>query len=120
MQIGLDTPSSAKAAFYAGMVEIFVVSPSYIPFALVCGVASANVGMTTASALALPALVFGGDADEWVPAGPALVDDQAHGERHDAADDPPQHALGEREVERAARPPPRRSCAARVSSSSCS
>jgi predicted branched-subunit amino acid permease len=44
------------------MVEIFVVSPSYIPFALVCGVASANVGMTTASALALPALVFGGSS----------------------------------------------------------
>jgi predicted branched-subunit amino acid permease len=57
-----DTAPTAKAAFRAGMFEILIVSPSYIPFALVCGVASANVGMTTGSALALPALVFGGSS----------------------------------------------------------
>lgn len=56
------TSSAAKAAFRTGMLESLVVSPSYIPFALVCGVASTNVGMTTASALALPALVFGGSS----------------------------------------------------------
>ena len=52
----------ARAAFWAGARTILIVAPSYIPFAVVCGVASANVGMETTSALAIGALVFGGSS----------------------------------------------------------
>ena len=55
-------PQAARAAFWAGAKEILIVAPSFIPFAVVCGVASTQVGMTTGAALALPALVFGGSA----------------------------------------------------------
>ncbi len=54
--------SGARAAFWAGARTILIVTPSYIPFAIVCGVASVNVGMSTSAALALPALVFGGSS----------------------------------------------------------
>ena len=53
---------AARAAFWAGARTVLIVAPSYVPFAIVCGVASVNVGMSTASALALPALVFGGSS----------------------------------------------------------
>lgn len=52
----------ARAAFWAGARTILIVAPSYVPFAVVCGVASVNVGMSTSAALALPALVFGGSS----------------------------------------------------------
>jgi predicted branched-subunit amino acid permease len=52
----------SREAFWAGVRETLIVCPSYIPFALVCGVASVNVGLTTSAALALPALVFGGSS----------------------------------------------------------
>jgi predicted branched-subunit amino acid permease len=45
-----------------GVRESILVSPSYIPFALVCGVAAVNAGLSTSAALALPALVFGGSS----------------------------------------------------------
>ena len=55
-------PQAARAAFWGGAKDILIVAPSYIPFAVVCGVASTQVGMTTGAALALPALVFGGSS----------------------------------------------------------
>lgn len=58
----LPTSPESRAAFFAGVRDILIVSPSYIPFALVCGVAAANVGMSASAALALPALVFGGSS----------------------------------------------------------
>ncbi len=44
------------------MRDTLTVVPSYLPFALVCGVASVNAGLTTGAALAMPALVFGGSS----------------------------------------------------------
>ncbi len=58
----LPIDPGARAAFWAGARTILIVAPSYVPFALVCGVASVNVGMSTSAALALPALVFGGSS----------------------------------------------------------
>ena len=53
---------AARTAFWDGAKDILIVAPSYIPFAVVCGVASTQVGMSTGAALALPALVFGGSS----------------------------------------------------------
>ena len=39
-----------------------MVIPSYVPFGLVCGVASVNAGLTTGASLGLPALVYGGSS----------------------------------------------------------
>lgn len=39
-----------------------MVIPSYVPFGMVCGVASVNAGLTTGASLALPALVYGGSS----------------------------------------------------------
>ena len=52
----------ARTAFWVGVREAVIVVPSYLPFALVCGVASVNAGLTTGAALALPALVFAGSS----------------------------------------------------------
>ena len=49
-----------RAAFWAGVRDTVAVVPSYLPFALVCGVASVNAGLSTSAAVALPALVFAG------------------------------------------------------------
>jgi predicted branched-subunit amino acid permease len=51
-----------RAAFFAGVREMLIVTPSYLPFALVCGVASVNAGLTTPAALAFPALVYAGSS----------------------------------------------------------
>jgi predicted branched-subunit amino acid permease len=51
-----------RAAFRDGMRDCAVTVPSYLPFAVVCGVASVNAGLSTPAALALPALVFGGSS----------------------------------------------------------
>ena len=53
---------AARAAFRAGLRDTVFVVPSYLPFGLVCGVASVNAGLTTGAALALPALVYAGSA----------------------------------------------------------
>jgi predicted branched-subunit amino acid permease len=53
---------TARAAFWAGIRDTLTVVPSYLPFALVCGVASVNAGLTTGAAIALPAIVFAGSA----------------------------------------------------------
>ena len=58
----LPTSPESRAAFWAGLRDALIVLPSYVPFALVCGVAAANVGMSVSAALALPALVFGGSS----------------------------------------------------------
>jgi predicted branched-subunit amino acid permease len=57
----LKTPA-ARAAFLDGVRDTLTIVPSYLPFALVCGVASVNAGVTTSAALAMPALVFGGSS----------------------------------------------------------
>jgi 4-azaleucine resistance transporter AzlC len=52
----------ARAAFLGGARDTLLIIPSYLPFGLVCGVASVNAGLTTAASLALPAVVFGGSS----------------------------------------------------------
>lgn len=51
-----------RAAFWEGVRDTLAVVPSYLPFALVCGVASVNAGLGTSAAVALPALVFAGSS----------------------------------------------------------
>ncbi len=58
----LPQDPDARSAFLAGARTILIVAPSYVPFAVVCGVAATNVGMSTSAALALPVLVFGGSS----------------------------------------------------------
>lgn len=53
---------AARAAFLEGARSTLLVVPSYLPFAVICGVASVNAGLTTSAALGLPALVFGGSS----------------------------------------------------------
>lgn len=53
---------AARAAFAGGARDTLMVIPSYVPFGLVCGVASVNAGLTTGASLALPALVYGGSS----------------------------------------------------------
>jgi predicted branched-subunit amino acid permease len=55
-------PTDPRQAFWEGVRETVLVVPSYLPFGVVCGVAAASVGLDTAAALALPALVFAGSS----------------------------------------------------------
>lgn len=57
----LKSPA-ARASYLSGFRDALVVIPSYLPFGLVCGVASVNAGLTPGAALALPALVYGGSS----------------------------------------------------------
>jgi predicted branched-subunit amino acid permease len=52
----------SRPAFMDGVRQTLIVVPSYLPFALVCGVAAVNAGLSLPAALALPALVFGGSS----------------------------------------------------------
>lgn len=52
----------ARPAFMEGVRETLIIVPSYLPFALVCGVAAVNAGLSLPSALALPGLVYGGSS----------------------------------------------------------
>jgi predicted branched-subunit amino acid permease len=52
----------SRAAFFDGAREVAIVAPSYLPFALVCGVAAVNAGLVLPAALALPGLVYGGSS----------------------------------------------------------
>ena len=45
-----------------GAREVSIIAPSYLPFALVCGVAAVNAGLVLPAALALPGLVYGGSS----------------------------------------------------------
>ncbi|MGB4116353.1 MAG: AzlC family ABC transporter permease [Polaromonas sp.] len=51
-----------RTAYYSGIRDALLVTPSYLPFGLVCGVASVNAGLTTGASLGLPAFVFGGSS----------------------------------------------------------
>jgi predicted branched-subunit amino acid permease len=51
-----------KQAFMDGAKQTLIVVPSYLPFALVCGVAAVNAGLSLPAALALPGLVYGGSS----------------------------------------------------------
>ena len=57
----LDSPP-LRAAYLSGIRDTLFVIPSYLPFGMVCGVASVNAGLTTGASLALPALVYGGSS----------------------------------------------------------
>jgi predicted branched-subunit amino acid permease len=52
----------SRPAFMDGVRQTLIVVPSYLPFALVCGVAAVNAGLTLPAALALPGLVYGGSS----------------------------------------------------------
>ncbi len=47
-----------RTAYLSGVCHSVLVIPSYLPFGLVCGLASVNAGLTTGASVALPALVF--------------------------------------------------------------
>lgn len=51
-----------RTAFWEGVRQTLIVVPSYLPFAVVCGVASVQAGLSTSAALALPGLVFAGSS----------------------------------------------------------
>jgi predicted branched-subunit amino acid permease len=51
-----------KDAFWEGFRQSLIIVPSYLPFALVCGVAAVNAGLSLPAALALPGLVYGGSS----------------------------------------------------------
>ena len=53
---------AVRSAYLSGIRDTVFVIPSYLPFGLVCGVASVNAGLTTGASLALPALVYGGSS----------------------------------------------------------
>jgi predicted branched-subunit amino acid permease len=54
--------NESRAAFMEGVRETLIIVPSYLPFALVCGVAAVNAGLSLPAALALPGLVYGGSS----------------------------------------------------------
>ena len=54
--------AASKAAFKAGVVECLQLIPSYIPFGLVCGVASVQAGLGEWGAVALAAFAFAGSS----------------------------------------------------------
>jgi predicted branched-subunit amino acid permease len=51
-----------KKAFWDGARDTLIMVPSYLPFAIVCGVASINAGLHISAALAMAGLVFGGSS----------------------------------------------------------
>ena len=52
----------ARAAYFSGIRDTFIVIPSYLPFGLVCGLAAVNAGLTTSASVAMPVLVYGGSS----------------------------------------------------------
>jgi predicted branched-subunit amino acid permease len=54
--------ADSRAAFMDGVRETLIMAPSYLPFALVCGVAAVNAGLSLPAALVLPGLVYGGSS----------------------------------------------------------
>ena len=56
------THPATRAAYLSGVRDTILVAPSYLPFGLVCGVASVNAGLTTGASLAMPAIVYAGSA----------------------------------------------------------
>lgn len=52
----------AREAFIAGFKQSVVLTPSYIPFGLVCGVAAVQAGLGELGAIALAAFAFAGSS----------------------------------------------------------
>jgi predicted branched-subunit amino acid permease len=57
-----NDPIQLKKAFWDGVRDTLVVVPSYLPFAIVCGVAAVNAGLELTAALALAGVVYGGSS----------------------------------------------------------
>ena len=57
-----DDRAARRRAFLAGFRRAAVVTPSFAPFALVCGMAAVQAGLGEAGALGLATLVYGGSA----------------------------------------------------------
>jgi predicted branched-subunit amino acid permease len=53
---------TASAAFRRGALDCVVLTPSYIPFGLVCGVAAVQAGLGELGAIALAAFAFAGSS----------------------------------------------------------
>jgi predicted branched-subunit amino acid permease len=62
MQVTNNDQDTARAAFRAGALEVFILVPSYIPFGLVCGVAAVQAGMGQLGAVALAGFAFAGSS----------------------------------------------------------
>lgn len=54
--------TTERGAFWEGVRDTLPVVPSFLPFGVVCGLASVNAGMPISAALGLPALVFAGSS----------------------------------------------------------
>ena len=52
----------SRASFKAGVIECLQLIPSYVPFGLVCGVASVQAGLGEWGAVALAAFAFAGSS----------------------------------------------------------
>ncbi|MFM7330253.1 MAG: AzlC family ABC transporter permease [Brachymonas sp.] len=57
-----DNQKDSKNAFWDGARDALIMVPSYLPFAIVCGVAAVNAGLEITAALALAGLVYGGSS----------------------------------------------------------
>ena len=57
-----ESAAASRAAFRAGMLECLTLVPSYVPFGLVCGVASVQAGLGEWGAVALAAFAFAGSS----------------------------------------------------------
>ena len=60
-----NTPLS-RGAYFSGLRDSTLVIPSYLPFGLVCGVASVNAGLTTGASLAVLVQFVQGNASLWI------------------------------------------------------
>ncbi len=57
-----DVAASARDALVSGARQCVVLTPSYIPFGLVCGVAAVQAGLGELGAIALAAFAFAGSS----------------------------------------------------------
>ena len=62
VDIGAADRTASRAAFRAGVIECLTLIPSYIPFGLVCGVASVQAGLGEWGAVALATFAFAGSS----------------------------------------------------------
>ena len=60
--IGAADRAATRAAFRAGVLECLTLIPSYVPFGLVCGVASVQAGLGEWGAVALATFAFAGSS----------------------------------------------------------
>ncbi len=57
-----EASAASRAAFRAGVLECLTLIPSYVPFGLVCGVASVQAGLGEWGAVALATFAFAGSS----------------------------------------------------------